>query len=115
LQLSGEAARDHSPGGHELRLTAGAAFDVTAKRVQTTYTTRRDTLRTVATADYSVTLTNAKDSAVTVDVLEQRPGEWSVLSSSVPGEKLSSTTTRFRVVVPAGGETVLTYRVRVRW
>jgi hypothetical protein len=115
LQLIGEAAMDHSPGGEDLRLTAGTAFDVTAKRVQTTYTTRRDTLRTVATADYSVTLTNAKDSAVTVDVLEQRPGEWSVLSSSVPGEKLSSTTTRFRVVVPAGGETVLTYRVRVRW
>jgi hypothetical protein len=115
LQLIGEAAMDHSPGGEDLRLTAGTAFDVTAKRVQTTYTTRRDTLRTVATADYSVTLTNAKDSAVTVDVLEQRPGEWSVLSSSVPGEKLSSTTTRFRVVVPAGGETVLTYRVQVRW
>lgn len=115
LQLVGEAAMDHSPAGEDLRLAAGTAFDVTAKRVQTTYTTRRDSLRTLATADYAVTLTNAKDSAVTVEVLEQRPGEWSVLSSSVPGEKISSSTTRFRVVVPARGETVLTYRVRVRW
>ena len=115
LQLIGEASLDHTPAGEDLRLTAGNAFDVTAKRVQSTYTTRRDSLNTWATADYTVTLTNAKDSSVTVDILEQRPGEWSVLSSSVPGEKLSSTTTRFRVVVPARGSKVLTYRVRVKW
>lgn len=115
LQLVGEASMDHTPAGEDLRLSAGTAFDVSAKRVQTTYTTRRDSLNTWATADYTVTLTNAKDSSVTVDVLEQRPGEWSVLSSSVPGEKLSSTTTRFRVVVPARGSKALTYRVRVKW
>jgi hypothetical protein len=115
LQLIGEAAMDHTPAGEDLRLSSGIAFDVTAKRVQTTYTTRRDSLNTWATADYLVTLTNATDSPVTVDVLEQRPGEWSVLSSSVPAEKLSSTTTRFRVSVPAVGERVVSYRVRVRW
>jgi hypothetical protein len=115
LQLVGEASLDHTPAGEDLRLYAGTAFDITAKRVQTTYTTRRDSLRTWATADYSVTITNATDSVVTVDVLEQRPGEWSVLSSSVPGEKLSSTTTRFRTRVPARGEAVVTYRVRVKW
>jgi hypothetical protein len=114
-QLVGEASIDHTPAGEDLRLYAGTAFDITAKRVQTTYTTRRDSLRTWATADYSVTITNATDSAVTVDVLEQRPGEWSVLSSSVPATKLSSSTQRFRVNVPAGGEAVVTYRVRVKW
>ena len=114
-QLVGEAAIDHTPAGEDLRLFAGTAFDITAKRVQTTYTTRRDSLRTWATADYSVTITNATDSAVTVDVLEQRPGEWSVLSSSVPATKLSSSTQRFRVNVPAAGEAVVTYRVRVKW
>jgi hypothetical protein len=50
-----------------------------------------------------------------VDVLEERGGEWSVVSSSVPAEKLSSTRSRFRVPVPAGGEAVLTYRLRVVW
>jgi hypothetical protein len=115
LQLVGETTMDHTPAGEDLRLSSGNAFDVTARRVQTAYATRRDSLRTWATAEYSVTLTNAKDSSVTVDVLEQRPGEWRVLSSSVPGEKLSSTTTRFRVIVPARGEKVLTYRVQVKW
>ena len=120
LQLVGEASMDHTPAGEDLRLSAGTAFDLTAKRIQTTYTTRRDSVgagrwRTLADAGYRVTITNATDSAATVDVLEQRGGEWRVLTSSAPGEKVSSTLTRFRVTVPAGGEAVLTYRVRVVW
>jgi hypothetical protein len=94
-QLIGEAAIDHSPAGEDLRLNAGTAFDLTAKRVQTTYATRRDSLpdhrwRTIATADYRVTLTNAR-------------------------ERLSSTRTRFRVSVPADGSATLSYRVRIIW
>ena len=72
-------------------------------------------LRTIATADYRVTITSAKDTAVTVEVIEERQGDWAVLSSSIPGEKVSSTRTRFRVRVPAKGEAVLNYRVRVVW
>jgi hypothetical protein len=120
LQLIGEASLEHTPAGSDLRLNAGNAFDLTAKRVQTSYATRRDSTKargvhTVATADYRVTLKNAKDSAATIDVQEERAGEWSVLASSVPAEKVSSTITRFRVRVPARGETVLTYRLRVIW
>jgi hypothetical protein len=118
-QLVGEAAMDHTPAGEDVRLTAGVAFDLTVRRVQTSYTTRRDSSsagwRTLATADYRVTVRNATDSAATVDVQEERSGEWSVLRSSVAAEKVSSTITRFRVKVPARGETVLTYRVRVVW
>jgi hypothetical protein len=121
LQLIGESGIDHSPAGEDLRLGAGEAFDLAAKRVQATYTTRRDSLpqggccRTIATADYRVTITNAGEVPATVDVLEQRGGEWSVVSSSIKGEKLSSTRTRFRVPVPAKGKATLTYRVRVIW
>ncbi len=119
LQLVGEASTDHTPAGEDLRLSAGNAFDLKARRVQTTYVTRRDSSkagwRTLATADYRVNITNAGDSAVTVQVREQRAGEWSVLSSSVPAEKVSSTVTRFRVRVPARGEAVLTYRIRAVW
>jgi hypothetical protein len=50
-----------------------------------------------------------------VIVQEERHGEWSVVSSSVPAEKASSTVTRFRVRVPGRGEAVLTYRIRVIW
>ncbi len=118
-QLVGEAFMDHTPAGEDVRLSAGIAFDLTARRVQTTYVTRRDSTRagwrTLATADYRVTVRNATDSAATVNVQEERHGEWSVLQSSVPAEKVSSTITRFRVKVPARGEAVLRYRVRVVW
>lgn len=120
LQLVGESGLDHTPAGEELRLYAGTAFDLTAKRIQTTFATRRDSLpgggwQTSATADYRVTLKNAGDKDVTVDVEEHRGGEWSVLSSSVSAQKVSSTLTRFRVSVPAGGKTILKYRVKVIW
>ena len=115
LQLIGESSAGHTASGTDLRLSAGSAFDLTAKRVQMSYSTRRDSLRTIATADYRVTITSAKDTAVTVDVIEERRGEWTVVSSSIPAEKVSSTRTRFRVRVPAMGETVLNYRVRVIW
>ena len=118
-QLVGEAASRHTAAGEDLRVAAGTAFDLTARRVQTSYVTRRDStragIRTIATADYRVTLRNATDSAATVDVHEERAGEWTVVSSSVPAEKVSSTLTRFRVVVPARGEAQLTYRVRIVW
>ncbi len=120
LQLVGEASIDHTPAGNDLRLNAGNAFDITAKRIQTSYQTRRDSTKvggvhTVATADYRVTLKNATDSAVTVVVQEERAGEWSVVSSSVAAEKVSSTITRFRVRVPARGEAAVTYKIRVIW
>jgi hypothetical protein len=119
-QLVGEALMEHTPAGRDLRLAAGVAFDLTARRVQTGYVTRRDStaaygVRTIATADYRVTLRNATDSVATVDVIEERMGEWSVVRSSVPAEKLSTVRTRFRVKVPARGEASVTYTLRIVW
>ena len=77
--------------------------------MQTNYSTRRDSTgtgywRTIATADYRVTVTNAADTPVSVDVIEDRGGEWSVVSSSVKPDKLSSTRTRFRVPGTGAGQ-----------
>ncbi|HEU4828554.1 MAG TPA: hypothetical protein VFT04_05115, partial [Gemmatimonadales bacterium] len=119
LQLIGEAALDHTAPGEDLRLSTGTAFDLTARRIQTDYITRRDSTRagwrTRAEATFRVTISNATDSARTVDVHERRGGEWSILSSSVPAERLNANLTRFRVTVPARGQSVVTYRVRVVW
>jgi len=119
VQLVGEAGVEHTPAGQDLELKAGNAFDLTARRKQTEFTTQRDSsaagVRIRATAAYEVALTNARDSAVTVSVYEQRGGEWSVTASSVPAEKVSATTTRFRVPLPARGSATLTYRIRAVW
>lgn len=119
LQLVGESSLGHSAAGEDLVLYAGNAFDLTAKRVQTEYVTtqekRGNVTRTIAMLGYRVTIRNAGTEAQSVDVREERGGEWSVESSSLPPEKLSAGVTRFRLSVPAGGEAVLTYRIRAVW
>lgn len=120
VQLVGEATISHTPAGKDVRVQSGDAFDVTAERVQTDYTqepipaARRGLPnRQRVTASYRVTITNAKTDAVTVDVRENHFGTWRVTESSVPAEKLSSSESRFRLSVPAGGQAVLTYTVQV--
>ena len=120
VQLVGEATIGHTPAGKDVRVQSGDAFDVTAERLQTDYNQeqlpplkRGYPMRQRVTASYRVTVTNAKAAAVTVDVRESHFGDWRVTESSMPAEKLSSTETRFRLSVPAGGQAVLTYTVQV--
>jgi hypothetical protein len=121
VQLIGEAANDHTAPGRDLRLQSGDAFDITAERVQTDFhqeqlpPARRElpVFRQRVTAAYRVTISNAKSEAVTVDVRESHFGNWKIVESSVAAEKLSSTESRFRMSVPAGGEAVLTYTVQI--
>jgi hypothetical protein len=120
VQMLGEAPNDHTAPGRDLRVQSGDAFDVTAERVETEYAQeqippprRGMPARQRVTASYRVTLTNAKPSAVTVDVREARSGTWVVVSSSEPPEKLSAGEVRFHLAVPAQGEAVLTYTVQV--
>lgn len=120
VQLVGEASFNHTPAGKDLRVESGDAFDVTAERIQTDYhqinVPNAPPLKGAhsrVTASYKVTLTNAKNQAITVDVREQHWGNWVITESSVPAEKLSSTEQRFRVSVPANGTATLTYTVQV--
>jgi hypothetical protein len=120
VQLIGEAANDHTAPGRDLRVQSGDAFDVTAERVQTDYNQeqlppqqRGMPARQRVTAAYRVTVTNAKSEPVSVDVRESHFGSWKIVESSVPAEKLSSTESRFRLSVPAGGSATLTYTVQI--
>jgi len=117
VELIGQAGIDHTAPGEELLLDAGTAFDVTAKRVQTDYNVVRSSTsgQNSATAAYRVTVANARDSAIVVEVREDHSGDWSVVESSVPAEKRSSTRTVFPLTIPAKGTAVLTYRIRVVW
>ncbi len=120
VQLIGEASNDHTAPGRDLRLQSGDAFDITAERVQTDWNQeqlppvrRGMPNRQRVTAAYRVTITNAKAEAVNVDVREAHVGSWKIIESSVPPGRLSSTESRFRVAVPAGGEASLTYTVQI--
>lgn len=117
VQLVGQGGISHTAPGEALEVSTGTAFDVTARRTQVAYSTTilPNPRRTVATIDYQVVVKNAKDAAATVEVRENRGGEWSVVTSSVAAVRRSSSRVAFPLTVPAKGEVTLTYRLRVVW
>lgn len=112
VQLLGEVPIAHTPAGRELKLATGTAFDITAQRTQLTFVQQG---RRQVEVSYRVQIQNAKDDSATVQVYDEFPGQWEVLSSTVRPERLSSSSVRFAVPVAAAAEATLEYRVRVRW
>jgi len=111
-QLIGEDAIDHTPKDERVKLKIGDAFDVVGERVQKDWKKIGSSLYEV---EWEISLRNHKTDDVTVEVVEPVPGDWEVLRSTLPHEKVDAFTLRFRVPVPKDGETKLNYRVRVRF
>jgi len=109
-QFVGEDRIDHTPKGDKVRLSVGSAFDVTAERKQTEYTRLGD--RTYESA-HEITLKNARTEPVTVTVSETLPGDWQMLQESAKHTKVTSSEAEWRIAVPAGGSTKLTYKARI--
>ena len=108
--------------GWQIYELTGSAFDLVAKRIQTDWVQGTEPLpgatrrtRTFVNSAYADTLRNQGDTDALIDVQVERGGEWRILESSQPAERLSSTRARFRVKVPAGGKAVLTYRIKASW
>ncbi len=116
-QFVGEDRIDHTPENETLRLKLGDAFDVTADRKQTDFRKLGGDGRYNYRFEsaYEITLKNAKDEDVTVTVAEPMPGDWRVLDESHEHSKASADTALWMIKVPAKGETVLTYRVEVKY
>jgi hypothetical protein len=109
--FTGEDRIEHTAEKTDVEIETSEAFDVSARRRQVSF---QQTNRTESEASYEVVLTSRKKEAVTVLVRENFPGDWTIVESSVPAKKLSAFVAEFAVPVPAGGETKLSYRVRVR-
>ncbi|MGH9396417.1 MAG: DUF4139 domain-containing protein [Terriglobia bacterium] len=111
-QLVGEDRAHDTAEGESLTLNLGNAFDVVEDAKQTDY---QKLGPTSAESSYEITLRNHQSQPITVTVNEPFNGDWQILSSSLPYKKTSSTSAQFIVPVPANGETVLKYCVRVQW
>jgi hypothetical protein len=111
-QLVGEEHRRQTSKDETALVTLGNATDVIATRTQTDFE-KIDVEPFDSESAYEVTLRNEKPAAVTVAVRDQIDGDWQVMESSVPARKADAGTLAFDVPVPAGGEAVLRYRVRV--
>jgi hypothetical protein len=82
--------------------------------VQTNYQEIRQPYnRTEYLSEYRVTVTNGKTKSAVVEYSEQLGGNWQITQESLAHEKTSSSTVLWKIPVPAGGQTVLTYQVHV--
>jgi hypothetical protein len=111
-QFIGEDRIDHTPRDEEVELELGNAFDISVDRKQTDF--ERIAERVFESA-YEVRLRSAKETPITVRVIEPIGGDWTMLSHSHPFEKTEAFEATFTVPVTPGEEAVLRYRVRVEY
>lgn len=115
-QFIGEDRIDHTPKNETIRLKLGDAFDITADKKQTDFqklaTSGRNTTMESA---YQIVLNNAKKDAVTINVREPIPGDWTMVSESMLHKKVASNIAEWKVRIPAEGIATLNYRVRIKY
>lgn len=112
LQFSGEDNIKHTPKDEEVRLHLGNAFDVVGERTQTDFQRISDR---VFESAYEIKLRNHKDTNISVDVVEPMTDDWTIQEKSSEFIKKDARTAVFSLPVAANGETVLKYRVRVKY
>ncbi len=114
-QFIGEDEVDHTARNEKVRLKLGESFDVTADKKQTDFQIKEQILgRDVFQSSYEIELRNAKSEAVTVVVREPIPGDWEMLSESLPHKKVAAGLAEWVITVPADGKTTLSYTTRLR-
>ena len=139
-QRRGVRARHADAGRHRARLSGGLERRRCSLPARTASTTRRRTRTSrsrsarpstssasgsrptsseiadnVYEMAFEITLRNHKATPITVQVNEPIAGDWRMLSSTYPAKKTEAWAAQFEVPVAAGAESVLQYRVRVRW
>ncbi len=112
LQFAGEDSIKHTPKDEEVRLRLGNAFDVVGERTQTDF--QRISDRVFETA-FEIKIRNHKETNVSVDVVEPMTEDWEILDKSHEFVRKDARTAVFSLAVPKDGETVLKYRVRVKY
>jgi hypothetical protein len=111
-EFVGEDWIDHTPKDERVKVKLGNAFDVVGERTQKEWRKLGGNLYEV---EWEIVLRNHKGEDQTVTVIEPVPGDWQVLHSTHPFEKIESHTLQYRIPVPREGAAKLVYRVRVRF
>jgi hypothetical protein len=116
-QFIGEDRIGHIPGGSDMSLKIGDAFDV---KVQGTVASRRDISKKVSETEMVYEVTNATDKDTIVHIRQSLAGyytETEMMSESIEGERENAYSYLWKVPVKAEGETTLTFKVREtrRW
>ena len=117
LQFVGEDRIDHTPENEIVRLKLGDAFDLTGTKKQSNFQKIGGDGRYnyIYETAFEIKLKNAKTEPVTIKVVEPIPGDWEMLEESHKHKKESSSVSSWEILVPAAGEAVLNYKVRVKF
>ena len=117
VQFIGEDRVDHTPRNEDIKLKLGNAFDITVERVQTSFRKVKNVgqYRFSAEIAQEITIKNAKDTAVTVTLRENIPGDWEIFEESVRHQKASSNLAEWEIEVPANGHVEMAYHALVRY
>ncbi len=115
MEFVGENTIDHTPEDGKVRLSTGTAFDVTGERKRTHFHVDSDDR--AIDESYLITVKNAKDKPVDVDVLEHlfRAANWQIVERNSSYKKRESSTIVFPVTVPAHGQQQVSYTVHYSW
>ena len=111
LQFAGEDSIPHTATDEKVKVHVGEAFDLVSERKQTDFKVIEKSVWETA---WEIVLRNHRDRDADVAVLETMSGDWEVLAASHKYTKADTGTLRFDVAIPKGGETHITYRVRMR-
>jgi hypothetical protein len=111
LEFVGEDVIQHTPKDEPTLFRIGTAFDIVGERRQTAF--ESDWPKWMEES-FEIKLRNHKTEAVKVIVKENlfRWLNWEIKESSDKWEKVDYRTIHFPIEVPAGGEKVVTYKVR---
>jgi hypothetical protein len=114
VHFIGEDVINHTANNATVQLKLGQAFDVSAEKKQTDFKKipSSDQMTRQFETAHQIVLNNAKKESITVIVREPVPGDWHMLSTSLPYQKIASHLVEWRIEIPAEGQTILTYRVR---
>ncbi len=111
-EFVGEDWIDHTPEGERIEIKMGTAFDVVGERTQKDWRRIADCVWEV---EWEIVLRNHKKADQVVTVIEPVPGDWQVLGSTHPYEKVESHTLKYELAVPREGAVKLVYRLRTRY
>lgn len=111
LQFVGEDRVPDTAEGAEVTLTLGRAFDVTVHRGQTAFEWL-DRKNRRSDSAHRIVLANGGDKPAEVRLEESLPGDWTITQESRRHSREANQAV-WTLTVPAKGETVLTYRVRI--
>ncbi len=115
MEFVGENTINHTPEDEKVKLSTGSAFDVTGERKRTDF--KVDGQARTVDESYAITVKNAKDKPVDVEVTEHlfRAANWDIVEKSNPFQKQDSSTVVFPITIPAHGSQQVTYTVHYSW